>query len=607
MCGIVGIIGEDNAVPAVLASLKRLEYRGYDSAGLAVIKGKRIDRRRAVGGVGALNSFLAKKPLVGSCAIGHVRWATHGLVNVENAHPHVMGPVAVVHNGIIENFVELRRRLIKKKVAFKTDTDTEVVAALIAQRLKQGMPSHQAVSHTLRDLEGAFALGILIAGEPDKIFSARRGSPLVVGFGKSAAVVSSDTAAMGGMAEKVCYLEEGDFATVTRHDIKVVDGHGREVKRPLVELSRRSEIANKGNHRFFMEKEILEQPAVVADSLSVYTDPLAGTLRFPNFTFDFKNITKINLVACGSSYYAALVARHWFENLARLPAEADIASEFRYREAVIDKRHLNFFISQSGETLDTLSALRHCHKRRLKTAALVNVSDSSMARESQNVLFTHAGDEIAVASTKSFVCQLIMLLLLAVNAAHSRGQLMSKKQQALLKTLISLPKRLADIISHDKKIARLSKILASSKNVLYIARGDLYPVALEGALKFKEITYHHAEGYPAGEMKHGPIALIEKGLVVVALAPSYGFHAKTFSNLAEASARGARVILVSDKRGIQRAGSIAEAHIEMPEATEPYFPILYALPVQLLAYHAATLLGHDVDRPRNLAKSVTVE
>lgn len=594
-------------MPAVLASLERLEYRGYDSAGVAVAKGKDIDRRRAVGGVAVLKGLLSKKPLVGSSAIGHIRWATHGLVTKENAHPHVVDSVAVVHNGIIENFIELRAKLLKKKATLKTDTDTEVVAALIAQRLKQGLSSRKAILETLRELEGAFAFGILIAGESDKIFVARQGSPLVVGFGKSLAVISSDTAAMGGMADKVCYLEEGDFAIVTRQGIEVVDGNERRVNRPLAELVPRSGTASKGNHRFFMMKEILEQPTVVADALGVYTDPLAGVVRLPNFSFDFNKISKINLVACGSSYYAALVARHWFESLTRLPAEAEMASEFRYRQTVTDKNHLNLFISQSGETLDTLSALRHCQKKGLKTAVLVNVPDSSMARESKNVLLTHAGDEMAVASTKSFVCQLTMLFILALKAGHLRGQLTSRQQKAFLKTLISLPKKLADVISCEKQLAKLSALLVNSKNVLYIARGDLYPIALEGALKFKEITYIHAEGYPAGEMKHGPIALIEKGLAVVALAPSFGLHEKTFSNLAEASARGAKVILVSDKRGIQQAGSFADAHIEMPDSTDPYLPILYTLPVQLLAYHAALHLGHDVDRPRNLAKSVTVE
>jgi glutamine---fructose-6-phosphate transaminase (isomerizing) len=607
MCGIIGVIGTGDAVPKVVSALKRLEYRGYDSAGVAVAEGNAIQRRRAVGNVAELVKVLKKRPLHGPTALGHIRWATHGKVTEANAHPHVSGAVAIVHNGIIENFRTLRQRLTKRGVRFATETDTEVVAALVAQGLRKGLSPRKAVRAAIGELEGAFALGILVAGEPGTLYAARRGSPLVVGFGKGGAVLGSDTLAIGEVADKVCYLEEGDFAVVTKDRAEVLDEKGKAVKRTLVPLPRKPEALSKGNYRFFMQKEILEQPTAIAETMGSFLDAFKGEVRLPKLPFDFKKISKINLVACGTSNYAARIAKRWFETLARLPAEADMASEFRYRELPVAKDHLNLFISQSGETLDTLSALRHCKKKGLKTAAIVNVPDSTMVREAGAVFLTHAGVEIAVASTKAFTCQLALLALIAIAAGRRRGALSARQETALVGALSEAPARIAEVLHHDQQIEALAQAAAKAKNVLYLARGALYPVALEGALKFKEITYIHAEGYPAGEMKHGPIALIEPGVLVVGLAPSQGLHAKTFSNLEEAAARGAKVILVSDAKGVREHGPRAFGTIEMPDVPEMALPLVYAVPAQLLAYHTAVARGNNVDQPRNLAKAVTVE
>jgi len=535
MCGIIGLIGKTDSVPRVLEALKHLEYRGYDSAGLAVCIDGKVERRRAVGKVGALKTLLEKAPLSGNTAIGHIRWATHGVVNEVNAHPHRAGQVAVVHNGIIENFKPLRAELKEAGYQLKSETDSEVVAALIDRNLSDGMPAEKAVRKALARLKGAFALAIMICGEADTLYASRRGSPLVLGFGDGEASLGSDTLALCGLAEKVCYLEEGDFAIVRAAGARIYDENGQLASRPLKPMTATAGQLDKGNYAHFMQKEILEQPTAVADTLGKYINPLEGRVELPELPFDFKDITKVNLIACGTSSYAARVAKYWFETYAGLRVEAEIASEFRYRDVVIGGDELNLFISQSGETLDTLVALRHCREKNHKTAAIVNVADSTMTREADVTFPTYAGVEIGVASTKSFTCQLTVLAALAIGAGRARGFLTKGEEQALVQALSEVPARLADVLYHDQAIRALSATVSKAKNVLYLGRGSLYPVALEGALKFKEISYIHAEGYPAGEMKHGPIALVEEDIPVVILAPSQGVHLKTFSNMEEAN------------------------------------------------------------------------
>lgn len=606
MCGIVGLISKENAVPGVLEALKRLEYRGYDSAGIAAENGAGITRQRATGNIKTFEAHLKQHPISGPTAIGHIRWATHGVVNETNAHPHMVGRVAVVHNGIIENFKELRAELGKAGVSFETDTDTEVVAALINLNLTTDTPT-DAVRNALPKLEGAFALGIMIEGEAATIFAARRGSPLVIGFGDRGAILGSDTMAIAGIATRVCYLEEGDFAILKPESAEIFDADGKKVSRDLCPLNAKAADLDKGNYAHYMQKEIFEQPTAISDTLGKYIDPLKGTVDLGAISFDFEKITKLNLIACGTSYYAALTARYWFETYAGLPVEVEMASEFRYRDVVQTKGELNLFISQSGETLDTLMALRHCREKGLKTAAIVNVADSTMTREAGETFLTFAGVEIGVASTKAYTCQLSVLAALAVAAGRARGTLSESQEAEMVETLSHLPSKLAEVLYHDEAIQALAPTLSKAKNVLYLGRGALYPVALEGALKLKEISYIHAEGYPAGEMKHGPIALIEDGVPVVILAPTTGVHKKTLSNMQEAYARKASIILVSDKEGVAGHKAEAFAAIEIPDVSDIGLPILYAVPVQLIAYHTAVAKGTNVDQPRNLAKSVTVE
>lgn len=606
MCGIVGLISKDDAVPGVLEALKRLEYRGYDSAGIAAVNGDKITLERAPGNIKAFQDHLKDHPIAGPTAIGHIRWATHGAVNETNAHPHKVGRVAVVHNGIIENFKELREELGKAGVVFKTETDSEVVAALIDQNLKTDSAA-DAVKAALGRLDGAFALGILIEGEKATIYAARRGSPLVIGFGEGGAILGSDTMAIAGIADRVCYLEEGDFAILKPESAEVFDAAGNRASREEHKLDAKATDLDKGNYAHYMQKEIFEQPTAVADTLGKFLDPLNGTVSLGDSNLDFSKITKLNLIACGTSYYAALTARYWFESYAGLPVEVEMASEFRYRDVVQTKGELNLFISQSGETLDTLMALRHCKENGFATAAIVNVADSTMTRESGEIFLTHAGVEIGVASTKAYTCQLSVLAALAVAAGKARGVLSQSQEAEMVDALSHLPSRLAEVLYHDEAIQALAPILSKAKNVLYLGRGSLYPVALEGALKLKEISYIHAEGYPAGEMKHGPIALIEEGVPVVILAPTTGVHKKTLSNMQEAYARAARIILVSDEKGIAGHKTEAFAAIEIPDVPDIGLAILYAIPVQLIAYHTAVAKGTNVDQPRNLAKSVTVE
>lgn len=606
MCGIVGLISKENAVPGVLEALKRLEYRGYDSAGIAVENGPGIERQRATGNIKTFEQHLKKNPISGPTAIGHIRWATHGIVNETNAHPHKVGRVAVVHNGIIENFKELRAELGGAGVNLESDTDTEVVAALIDQNLKTDNPTN-AVKKALANLEGAFALGIIIEGVAATIFAARRGSPLVIGFGNGGTILGSDTMAIAGIATKVCYLEEGDFAILKADGAEIFDTSGKKVSRDLHPLNAKATDLDKGNYAHYMQKEIFEQPTAIADTLGKYIDLLEGKVDLGQINFDFKKITKLNLIACGTSYYAALTARYWFETYAGLPVEVEMASEFRYRDVVQTDGELNLFISQSGETLDTLVALRHCKEKGLKTAAIVNVADSTMTREAEETFLTHAGVEIGVASTKAYTCQLSVLAALAVAAGRARGVLSEKDEADMVEVLSHLPSRLAEVLYHDEAIQALAPTLSKAKNVLYLGRGSLYPVALEGALKLKEISYIHAEGYPAGEMKHGPIALIEEGVPVVILAPTKGVHKKTLSNMQEAYSRKASIILVSDEKGVAAHKKEALAAIQIPDVADIGLPILYAVPVQLIAYHTAVAKGTNVDQPRNLAKSVTVE
>jgi glucosamine--fructose-6-phosphate aminotransferase (isomerizing) len=607
MCGIIGIIGKDAASPRLIDALKRLEYRGYDSAGVATVVNGAIARRRAEGKIVNLEALLAKQPLTGTTGIGHTRWATHGVPNETNAHPHATQRVAVVHNGIIENFAALKAELEAQGCRFATQTDTEVVAHLLTVLLDQGKSPEQAMGEALKRFEGAFALAVLVAGRSDLLLAARRGSPLAVGWGQGEMYVGSDALALAPFTRQISYLEDGDWAVVTPGGCRTFDATGAEVQRPVRETALTGALIGKGNHRHFMHKEIHEQPAIVGDTLRAYLNPATLQVGLPDLPFDFAALPKLTIVACGTSSYAGMVAKYWFEGLARLPVEVDIASEFRYRDPPFVTGGACLFISQSGETIDTLSALRHAKSQGQHVAAIVNVPESSIAREADVVFPTHAGPEIGVASTKAFTAQLTVLACLALAAAKARNTLDSKHAGELAVALMEAPARLAEVLAHDETIKDLAHGIAEARDVLYLGRGAAYPVALEGALKLKEISYIHAEGYPAGEMKHGPIALIDEHVPVIFVAPSDGAFDKTASNAQEVAARGGQVILLSDPAGITKLKGLAKATVAMP-ATHPFVaPILYAVPVQLLAYHTAVLKGTDVDQPRNLAKSVTVE
>ena len=607
MCGIIGIIGKEAASPRLIDALKRLEYRGYDSAGVATVVNGSIERRRAEGKIVNLEALLQKQTLTGTTGIGHTRWATHGVPNETNAHPHATKRVAVVHNGIIENFAQLKAELEGQGCRFDTQTDTEVVAHLLTVLLDQGKSPEQAMAAALKRFEGAFALAVLVAGRSDLLLAARRGSPLAIGYGKGEMYVGSDALALAPFTRQISYLEDGDWAVVTAQGVRVFDEKGQEVKRPVRETALTGALIGKGNHRHFMHKEIHEQPAIVGDTLRAYLNPATLQIGLPELPFAFKDLPKLTIVACGTSSYAGMVAKYWFEGLARLPVEVDIASEFRYRDPPFVKGGACLFISQSGETIDTLSALRHAKSQGQHVAAIVNVPESSIAREADVVFPTHAGPEIGVASTKAFTAQLTVLACLALAAAKARTTLDQKHAGELAVALMEAPARLAEVLAHDEAIKALAHGIAEARDVLYLGRGASYPVALEGALKLKEISYIHAEGYPAGEMKHGPIALIDEHVPVIFVAPSDGAFDKTASNAQEVAARGGKVILLSDQAGITKLKGLSKASIEMP-ATHPFIaPILYAVPIQLLAYHTAVLKGTDVDQPRNLAKSVTVE
>jgi glucosamine--fructose-6-phosphate aminotransferase (isomerizing) len=607
MCGIIGIVGKAAASGRLIAALKRLEYRGYDSAGVATVVDGAIERRRAEGKIVNLEALLGQQPLSGTTGIGHTRWATHGVPNETNAHPHATRRVAVVHNGIIENFASLKAELEAQGCRFTTQTDTEVVAHLLTVLLEQGKTPEQAMAAALQRFEGAFALAVLVAGRSDLLLAARRGSPLAVGWGRGEMYVGSDALALAPFTRQISYLEDGDWAVVTAGGARVFDTTGSAVERPIRETALTGALIGKGNHRHFMHKEIHEPPAIVGDTLRAYLNPASLQVGLPDLPFAFQDLPKLTIVACGTSAYAGQVAKYWFEGLARLPVEVDIASEFRYRDPPFVAGGACLFISQSGETIDTLSALRHAKSQGQHVAAIVNVPESSIAREADVVFPTHAGPEIGVASTKAFTAQLTVLACLALAAAKARGTLAAKHAGELAVALMEAPARLAEVLAHDDAIRELAHGLAEARDVLYLGRGAAYPVALEGALKLKEISYIHAEGYPAGEMKHGPIALIDEHVPVIFVAPSDGAFDKTASNAQEVAARGGKVILLSDSQGIAKLGALARAAIAMPQAHPFVAPILYAVPIQLLAYHTAVLKGTDVDQPRNLAKSVTVE
>ena len=607
MCGIVGILGTEDVSERLLDGLRRLEYRGYDSAGIATDHDGTIDRRRASGKLVNLAKELAAHPLPGHTGIAHTRWATHGGPTTNNAHPHATEHVAVVHNGIIENFKPLRDELIARGRVFTSETDTEVVAHMVSEQVEAGKSPEEAVRDVLPRLHGAFALAILFRDAPDLLIGARLGSPLVVGHGDGEMYLGSDALALAPLTQRIAYLDEGDWVVCTRDGAQVYDVDNRAVERAVTISGVTGELISKGNHRHYMLKEIYEQPIVVAQTLRSYLQRMEGRVTLPIPDHDLSGIKRVTIVACGTSFYAGMVAKYWFEQFARVPVDLDVASEFRYRQPVMEPGGLALFISQSGETADTLAALRHAKAEGQTIAVVVNVPTSSMAREADLLLPTHAGPEIGVASTKAFTCQLAVLAALAANLARAKGRLDAEEERAIVKHLAEAPAALNGALAYDEAIEAMAGTVAGARDVLYLGRGTDYPLALEGALKLKEISYIHAEGYAAGEMKHGPIALIDENVPVIVIAPSGPLFDKTVSNMQEVQARGGKVVLISDYDGIQAAGENCLATITMPKVHPLIAPLVYAVPVQLLAYHVAVAKGTDVDQPRNLAKSVTVE
>ncbi|MBR0779781.1 glutamine--fructose-6-phosphate transaminase (isomerizing) [Bradyrhizobium iriomotense] len=608
MCGIVGILGREPVAEQLVDSLKRLEYRGYDSAGVATLEGKHLERRRAEGKLKNLEKRLEAEPLKGTTGIGHTRWATHGKPTVNNAHPHATERVAVVHNGIIENFRELREELEKKGTVFHTETDTEIVLHLVDDLLTRGNKPVEAVKLALGRLRGAFALGFIFAGDQDLMIGARNGPPLAIGYGDGEMYLGSDAIALGPFTDTISYLEDGDWVVLTRKSATIFDKDGHAVQREKIRHAASTSLVDKANYRHFMAKEIHEQPEVVGHTLARYVDMATERVALPvKLPFDFKTIQRINITACGTASYAGFVAKYWFERFARVPVEVDVASEFRYREAPLRKGDLAIFISQSGETADTLAALRYAKAEGVHTIAVVNVPTSTIARESETVLPTLAGPEIGVASTKAFTCQLMVLANLAIAAGKARGELSDEDETKLVHGLVEVPRLMSDALTTELQIEKLSREIAKSRDVLYLGRGTSFPLALEGALKLKEISYIHAEGYAAGELKHGPIALIDETMPVVVIAPYDRVFEKTVSNMQEVAARGGRIILMTDAKGAEEATVDSLVTIVMPDMAAAFTPMVYAVPVQLLAYHTAVIMGTDVDQPRNLAKSVTVE
>jgi len=608
MCGIIGIIGQGPAAPQLIDALKRLEYRGYDSAGVATLENGKLTRRRAEGKLRNLESRLAREPLGGSIGIGHTRWATHGRPTENNAHPHATEKLAVVHNGIIENFSELRRELEQKGAKFLTDTDTEVVAHLVTEEMKKGASPVDAVRASLPRLRGAFALAFLFAGEDDLLVGARKGSPLAVGFGDGAMYVGSDAIALAPFTDQVSYLEDGDWVVVTRNGAEIHDSDGDIAQRAVLKSQASVFLIDKGNHRHFMAKEIHEQPEVVGHTLANYLDMAAERVDLPmKLPFDFRALSRVSIAACGTAYYAGMVARYWFEQFAHLPVDVDIASEFRYRHVPLTPGNLAIFVSQSGETADTLASLRYARAHKQHVLSVVNVPTSSIARESDLLMPTLAGPEIGVASTKAFTCQLAGLACLAIAAGRARGVLNESDEKALVHALIEMPRQLNEALALEPQLEQLARDLAKSRDVLYLGRGTNFPIALEGALKLKEISYIHAEGYAAGELKHGPIALIDENVPVIVIAPHDKVFEKTISNMQEVAARGGRLILMTDAEGSRATEGQSAVTLTLPTVSAAVAPLVYAIPVQLLAYHTAVCMGTDVDQPRNLAKSVTVE
>jgi glutamine---fructose-6-phosphate transaminase (isomerizing) len=607
MCGIVGIIGKGAVAPLLVDGLRRLEYRGYDSAGIATLINGGIERRRAEGKLDNLVRRLANEPVQGNIGIGHTRWATHGVPNEANAHPIATGRVAVVHNGIIENFQELRRELTGLGYAFQTQTDTEAVAIMLTRHLDDGMTPREAVTATLARLEGAFALAILFAGHDDFLICARRGSPLAIGYGDGEMFVGSDALALAPLTRRITYLDEGDWAVLTAKGAAISDAAGRPVERAIKETALSGALIGKGNHRHFMQKEIFEQPAVIGDTLQALFNPTTRTVNLGEIPFDLAALTRITIIACGTSFHSGMIAKYWLERIARIPCEVDIASEFRYRAPDMQKGGLALFISQSGETADTLAALRYARSQGQHIAVVVNQDESSMAREADLVLPTRAGPEIGVASTKAFTTQLVVLACFAIAVARARGSIDSLREASLSTALTEVPARASEVLNHDEKIQQIAAALLEARDVLYLGRGTAYPLALEGALKLKEISYIHAEGYAAGEMKHGPIALIDEKVPIIVLAPPDELFEKTASNVQEVMARGGKVVMISDEAGLATIDDRLYFGIPIPPCDPFVAPILYAIPIQLLAYHIAVLKGTDVDQPRNLAKSVTVE
>ena len=607
MCGIIGVLGDHEAAPLLVEALKRLEYRGYDSAGIATINDLKLDRRRAVGKLVNLSDLLVHEPLAGKAGIGHTRWATHGVPNLGNAHPHRAGSVAVVHNGIIENFRELRSFLADQGVGFETDTDTETVALLADHYLNQGLSPRDAAEQTIARLKGAYALCFLFDGEDDLLIAARKGSPLAIGYGDGEMFVGSDAIALAPMTDRVSYLEEGDWAVVTRDTAEIRDAQGALANRAVKTIQIDAARVDKGGFKHFMAKEIAEQPIVLQGALSHYINTDGTAITMPEPEIDFAQVERMTMVACGTAFYACLVAKYWFEQIAGIPVEVDVASEFRYREPPVTKGTVALFVSQSGETADTLAALRYMEGKASKIMSVVNVPESSIARESDVPLPILAGTEIGVASTKAFTCQLTTLAILALRAAQMRGKLSDSELAEKLASLRALPGLLNHAMGIEDKSKAISRKLAETRDILFLGRGAMYPLALEGALKLKEISYIHAEAYASGELKHGPIALVDKHVPVIVMAPRDNLFEKTVSNMQEVMARGGKVLLITDQKGAEEAGEGVWDTIIMPEVDAFLAPILYAIPAQLLAYHTAVAKGTDVDQPRNLAKSVTVE
>ena len=607
MCGIIGIVGKHDVAPSLIEGLKRLDYRGYDSAGVATLVDGAIDLRRAQGRLTRLETLLSEHPINGSIGIGHTRWATHGKPSRSNAHPHSDGRVAVAHNGIIENFQTIRDEILESGRVLTTDTDTEVIVHLISRNLDRGLPPREAIAQAVGILEGTFAFAILLAGSADRIYGARRGSPLAVGYGDGETYMGSDAIALSHLTQRVAYLEDGDWAELTHQSVTIYDANNNEVTRPVTRSSVSSNLTQKGAYRHYMEKEIHEQPAAIGKTLGAYLYPGTRAVTLPGLPFSFRELSNVSVVACGTSYYAGMVLKYWLERYARMHVDIDIASEFRYRLAPMQDKGLAIFISQSGETADTLAALRYARAQGQYVVSVVNVPESTIARESDAVLQTRAGPEIGVASTKAFTTQLAVLACLAIAAARSRRTITQAMAERLCAALQDVPAAATHVLSNMDGLRKAAYDIAKALDVLYLGRGLSYPIALEGALKLKEISYIHAEGYAAGEMKHGPIALIDEAVPVIVIAPSDELFAKTASNLQEVTARGAPVILISDRKGIDRLGHMVTAAVEVQETTPFVAPLLYAIPVQMLAYTVAVIKGTDVDQPRNLAKSVTVE